>query len=105
LSLEENILNYAHLYTHRNRRNIKFTHKLILTVSSSQNTKSGFLSLTLHYHIYRLAKERADRDGIKVAQLLEKAIPMYIDRRLQLDEKAKIIAKMLGEMEKGKVII
>ena len=65
--------------------------------------KEGFVSVTLREHIYKLAKEKAEQDGIKVAQLVEKAIQMYIDSRLRLEEKGRIIAKILEQLERGEI--
>lgn len=47
----------------------------------------GYKSISVRAEIAKLAEKRAGEDGISVAQLVERAIQMYIDSRYRPEEK------------------
>jgi len=60
----------------------------------------GYRSISVRDEVAKLAEKRAKEDGVSLAQLVERAIMMYIDSRYRLEEKGRIIAKILEELEK-----
>jgi hypothetical protein len=61
--------------------------------------KSGYASITIQEQIYELAKRKAEAEGSNVAALTEKAIRNYVEKVEELEEKARIIVKILSELD------
>ncbi len=50
-----------------------------------------------------MAKEITNRDGIKIAKLVERAIQIYADTHYGLEEKGRIKVKLLEQLEKQRL--
>ena len=65
--------------------------------------KDGSASVTLKEQVYKMAKEITNRDGIKIAKLVERAIQIYADTHYGLEEKGRIKVKLLEQLEKQRL--
>jgi len=61
--------------------------------------KAGYASITIQEPVYELAKKKADAEGSNIAALTEKAIRMYVESLQRLEDRARMVIKILQETE------
>jgi hypothetical protein len=61
--------------------------------------KSGFASVTIRDAVYELARGKAEKQGMKVAEFTERAIRSYVVTRDSMEDKAKLVAEILSQLE------
>lgn len=64
--------------------------------------KSGFASVTIRESIYDLARWKAEKDGLKVSEFTERAIRNYVATLQGMEDRAKLIAEIMRQMEESK---
>jgi hypothetical protein len=64
--------------------------------------KAGYLSVTIREAVYELARGKAEREGMKVSEFTERAIRNYVASLQGLEDKAKLIAEILRQVEEKK---
>jgi hypothetical protein len=60
-------------------------------------TREGFKSVTVTHGAYKLAKERARLEKESIAQIVSKAIERYVYTRRDLEERARLLIKLLDK--------
>lgn len=61
--------------------------------------KSGFSSVTIRDAVYELARGKAEKTGVKVSELTERAIKSYIASHEKLEDRARLVAEILRRVD------
>lgn len=65
--------------------------------------KTGFASVTIRDAIYELARGKAEKEGMKVAEFTERAIRSYVASLQGMEDKAKLVAEILRQVEESRM--
>jgi len=60
-------------------------------------TREGFKTVIIRKEAYDLASTRARTEGESIAQIITKAIERYVYTRRDLEERARLLIKLLDE--------
>ena len=64
-------------------------------------TREGYKSVTVTQNAYELASRQARLEKESIAQIVSKAIERYVHTRKDLEERARLLIKLLDEERKG----
>lgn len=65
--------------------------------------KTGFASVTIRDAVYELARGKAEREGMKIAEFTERAIRSYVATRESMEDRAKLVSEILTRLEERRV--
>lgn len=60
-------------------------------------TRDGYNSVIITHDAYQLAKKRAGLERESISKIVSKAIERYVYTRKDLEEKARLLIKLLDE--------
>lgn len=65
--------------------------------------KTGFASVTIRDSVYELARGKAEKEGMKIAEFTERAIRSYVATRESMEDRAKLISEILSRLEEDRI--
>lgn len=65
--------------------------------------KTGFASVTIRDAVYELARGKAEKEGMKIAEFTERAIRSYVATRESMEDRAKLVSEILSRLEERRI--
>jgi len=72
----------------------------MILIREEAMTKEGYKTVIIREKIHELAAKQAQSEGVSMAEIVNKAIEQYVNKRKDLEERIKAIAQTLDRLDK-----